>query len=76
MEIGNTIKIGEEYSKHLDSIKEELNTFRNMEIDGSRGVKDSSKKLWEFINELFPEVEEFHVSLNHETNEILIIGRK
>jgi len=71
---GDVIKIDEKFRDTLALLKEQKNTAKVLMVEGAVKAKESDRMLWALVNELYPELEKFHISLNHNTLKIYILG--
>lgn len=73
--VGETIKLDEIHLKAVFSIVERLNSTKGGMVELAYQALCLEHKLWQFINEIHPEVANFSVQFNHDDGSLTIMSR-
>jgi len=76
MELFETIKIREEHKKAFEELAEQINIAQVAFQNSSFLLKKSREKLFEAIEDKFPETKGFELNYDHEAKTITALRKK
>lgn len=74
--LGKVIKVKKEHKQGLESLIEKVEVANTAFSRASVMVNNTSISLFDYVNELYPELEGYRYSINHSNLEVVIIGKK
>lgn len=75
---GDTVKIKKEHNYHVKVLKDSEANAQTLATFAAASMRESGKKLWEFVHEMYPETVGYHMTLKTDQSGdsiLLITGR-
>jgi hypothetical protein len=73
IKIGDTIPVADEHREHVQSLVDEGKAAIDAYLMAAKMLQISKRRLFDFLDEVYPELCEFHLEVKHDNLDIMVM---